>query len=101
MDDDDEILVPKKIQDLIERGIRTLSNSLSTVKSNINEIKSTAAQEQEEEMQTGIKIKVLNKMLEQEQNKMAESQLLEMKELKERWYTRMELKNLQELQPSG
>lgn len=101
VDDDDEILVPKKIQDLIERGIRTLSNSLSTVKSNINEIKSTAAQEQEEEMQTGIKIKVLNKMLEQEQNKMAESQLLEMKELKERWYTRMELKNLQELQPSS
>ena len=45
IDDDDEILVPKKIQDLIERGIRTLSNSISTVKSNVNDIKSTAAQE--------------------------------------------------------
>jgi len=33
IDDDEEIQVPKKIQDLIERGIRTVSNSISTVKS--------------------------------------------------------------------
>lgn len=45
VDDDDEILVPKNIQDLIERGIRTYSNSLSNVKSNVNDMKSTAAQE--------------------------------------------------------
>jgi capsid protein len=63
IDDDDEILVPKKIQDLIERGIRTLSNSISTVKSNVNDIKSTAAQEYQEELATGIKIQTLNKML--------------------------------------
>ena len=43
IDDDEEILVPKNIQDLIERGIRTLSNSISTVKSNVNDIQSTAA----------------------------------------------------------
>jgi len=43
IDDDDEILVPKNIQELIERGIRTLSNSISTVKSNVNDMKSTAA----------------------------------------------------------
>ena len=30
IDDGEEIEVPKSIQDLIERGIRTLSNSLST-----------------------------------------------------------------------
>jgi hypothetical protein len=41
---------------LIERGIRTLSNSLSTIKSNINDVKSTAAQEALEEEATGIKI---------------------------------------------
>ena len=52
--DDDEMEVPQKIQDLIERGIRTLSNSLSTIKSNANEIKSTAAQEAREEKATGI-----------------------------------------------
>jgi hypothetical protein len=33
VDDGDEIQVPKSIQDLIERNIRTLSNSLSTAKS--------------------------------------------------------------------
>lgn len=32
-DDGEEIQVPKSIQDLIERNIRTLSNSLSTAKS--------------------------------------------------------------------
>jgi hypothetical protein len=32
-EDDDEIQVPKSIQDLIEKNIRTLSNSLSTAKS--------------------------------------------------------------------
>jgi hypothetical protein len=92
IEDDDEIQVPKKIQDLIERGIRTLSHSLSTVKSNVNDIKSTAAQEAQEERATGIKITTLNRMLQQEQNKEAEAQLLEIKELKERWYTKMELK---------
>lgn len=39
-DDGDEIQVPKSIQDLIERNIRTLSNSLSTAKSNVNTNKS-------------------------------------------------------------
>jgi capsid protein len=92
IEDEDEIQVPKKIQDLIERGIRTLSHSLSTVKSNVNDIKSTAAQEAQEERATGIKITTLNRMLQQEQNKEAEAQLLEIKELKERWYTKMELK---------
>ena len=45
-DDDDEILVPKNIQDLIERGIRTLSNSVS-VNSRVyrDDMKSAAAQE--------------------------------------------------------
>jgi len=37
-------------------------------------------------------------MLEQEQNMVAEAQLLEIKELKEKWYTKMELKKLQERQ---
>lgn len=32
-EDGDEIQVPKSIQDLIDRNLRTLSNSLSTVKS--------------------------------------------------------------------
>ena len=98
IDDDEEILVPKKIQDLIERGIRTLSNSISTVKSNVNDIQSTAAQEAQEELATGIKIKTLNKMLQQEQNKVAETQLQDIKELKERWYTRKELKKVEEPQ---
>ena len=54
IDDDDEIEVPKKIQDLIERGIRTLSNSLSTVKSTVNTAKSTAAQEAQDEAEGGL-----------------------------------------------
>lgn len=62
------------------------------MKSNVNDIKSTAAQEAQEERATGIKITTLNRMLQQEQNKEAEAQLLEIKELKERWYTKMELK---------
>ena len=66
------------------------------MKSNVNDIKSTAAQEAQEERATGIKITTLNRMLQQEQNKEAEAQLLEIKELKERWYTKMELKKMQE-----
>ena len=44
-DDGDEIHVPIGIQDLIERNIRTLSNSLSTVNSNVNTAKSGNANE--------------------------------------------------------
>lgn len=40
VEDEEEIEVPKKIQDLIERGIRTVSHSLS-VKSK-QDVKSTA-----------------------------------------------------------
>lgn len=35
IDDLEEIEVPKSIQDLIERGIRTMSNSLSTQKKSV------------------------------------------------------------------
>ena len=40
-EDDEEIQVPKNIQELIMRGIRTVSNSLSNV--NKTSVKSTAA----------------------------------------------------------
>lgn len=64
-----------KIQDLIERGIRTLSNSQSIVRSNVyqSDKLSIAAQELQEELATGIKIKTLNKMLQQEDDKEAEA----------------------------
>ena len=42
-----------------------MSNSLSTVKSTVNTVKSTAAQEAQMEAEGGIKINFLNKMLEQ------------------------------------
>ena len=58
--DDEEIQVPRHIQELIERGIRTMSNSVCTEKSNVNTVKSTAAQE---EAEGGIKINDLNKKL--------------------------------------
>jgi len=80
---------------LIERGIRTLSNSLSTIKSNINDVKSTAAQEALEEEATGIKIQTLNKILEQHDqqliNEKNQLSLLDIKELRERWFTKKEL----------
>lgn len=41
-----------------------MSNSLSTVKSTVNTVKSQAAQEEKEEEEGGIKINTLNKMLE-------------------------------------
>ena len=62
-EDDEEIQVPKNIQELIMRGIRTVSNSLSNV--NKSSVKSTAAQEAQEEANGGIKINSLNKLLEQ------------------------------------
>jgi hypothetical protein len=46
---------------------------------------------------TGIKIKALNRMLQQE-HKEAEDELKEVKELKERWYTNAELQTMQERQ---
>jgi hypothetical protein len=55
---------------LIERGIRTLSHSLSTIKSNQYTNKSTALQEAQEEAFTGIKIRTLNQMLEEQQKLM-------------------------------
>ena len=64
------------------RGIRTVSNSLSNV--NKSSVKSTAAQEAQEEANGGIKINSLNKLLEQ--------QPMELKELTEIWYTKKELK---------
>lgn len=64
------------------RGIRTVSNSLSNV--NKSSVKSTAAQEAQEEANGGIKIITLNKLLEQ--------QPMELKELTEIWYTKKELK---------
>lgn len=60
--DDEEIQVPKNIQELIMRGIRTMSNSLSNV--NKSSVKSTAAQEAQMEAEGGIKIITLNKLLE-------------------------------------
>jgi cell division FtsZ-interacting protein ZapD len=64
------------------RGIRTMSNSLSNV--NKSSVKSTAAQEAQEEADGGIKIITLNKLLDQ--------QPMELKELREVWYTKKELK---------
>ena len=55
--------MPKNIQELIMRGIRTMSNSLSNV--NKSSVKSTAAQEAQEEAEGGIKIITLNRLLEQ------------------------------------
>ena len=63
------------------RGIRTVSNSLSNV--NKSSVKSTAAEEAQEEANGGIKIITLNKLLEQ--------QPMELKELTEIWYTKKEL----------
>jgi hypothetical protein len=53
IDDGDEIEVPKSIQDLIEKGIRTLSNSLSTQK---NTIRSQLAGESNETWLGGLRI---------------------------------------------
>lgn len=52
--------MPRHIQELIERGIRTMSNSVCTEKSRVNTVKSTAAQE---EVEGAIKINDLNKKL--------------------------------------
>ena len=57
-EDGDEIQVPKNIQELIERNIRTMSNSLSTVKSNALSAAALEAQYQEE-----VKLGALNKAL--------------------------------------
>ena len=78
---------------MIERGIRTVSHSLAS-KSKTNEIQSTAAQEAVEEEVTGIRIKTLNKLLEQEAKQPQD--LSEMKELRERWYTRSELATMEQ-----
>lgn len=60
-----------------------MSNSLSNV--NKSSVKSTAAQEAQEEAEGGIKIITLNRLLEQ--------QPMELKELREIWYTKKELKD--------
>lgn len=73
-----------------------MSNSLSTVKSTVNTVKSTAAQEAQDEAEGGIKINTLNKMLEQQHQSAVQKaaiNLLEIKELRERWYTKKELRD--------
>lgn len=97
-EDDDQIQVPKKIQDLIERGIRTLSHSLS-VKSKTNaDVKSTALQEAYEEEVTGITTQNLNRMLEMEARP---QDLSEIKELRERWLTKRELHLMSQAEQSA
>ena len=71
-----------------------MSNSLSHV--NSKSVKSTAAQEAQEEAETGIDREKLNQMLQQEQQKLMDEQgaqinLCDMKELRERWFTKSEL----------
>lgn len=87
MFDGDEIQVPQKIQDLIERNIRTMSNSLSAVNSNV--AKSGQADYNVEEVQK-LHIKALNKLLTSEDENDDDSNLQE--ELKDSWYTKEELK---------
>lgn len=67
-------------------------------------VKSTAAQEAQEEAETGINREKLNQMLEEQQRLMdaqsAQVHLLDIKELRERWYTKQELMNLQNQPPT-
>jgi hypothetical protein len=72
-EDKDEIQVPKNIQEIIERNIRTLSNSLSTT--------NKSAMEPETQV---VKISTLNKAL-------AATNPIDLKELQESWFTKNEL----------
>ena len=107
MFDGDEIQVPQTIQDLIERNIRTMSNSLSAVNSNV--AKSGKADYNVEEVQK-LHIKALNKLLTSEDENDDNSALICQRvttlsgmgnlqeELKDSWYTKEELKQQRETQ---
>merc|ERR1719158_398651 len=76
-DEDDEIIVPKPIQDLIARSIRTPSHSLS-VKSKTTKTNHDEKQEDSDASD----IQKLNKLLEEEGKQQS---LSDIKELKEKW----------------
>ena len=88
LEDDEEIQVPQNIQEMILRGIRTLSNSLSNIESSTiksNSVNGDGAADR------GIKVITLNKLLE----KVNDPTPVELKELREKWYTNKELKDMQ------
>lgn len=88
--DENEIEVPKSIQDLIESKIRTLSNSLSTAKS----ASAAAVQEAIQNADNIVTICAMNRSAQQTGVENTNSQLL--KELGERWYTKGELERMQQ-----
>ena len=73
LEDEEEIQVPKNIQDLIVRNIRTLSNSLSTIKSSEYEGH-----------------KAINKAL------VSLEKQIDLQELRDKWYTKKELQDRSE-----
>jgi hypothetical protein len=84
--DENEIEVPKSIQDLIASKIRTLSNSLSTAKSQCQT--AAAIQEAIQNANNIVKINAINKQV-QQSNENSTSQLP--RELDDQWYTKGEL----------
>jgi len=92
-DDENEIEVPKSIQDLIECKIRTLSNSLSAH----SKSQTAAVKEAFEKADSIVKLCALNISKLSQQSEQHDPTLL--KELHETWYTKGELKQMkQEIQ---
>jgi hypothetical protein len=83
-EDGEEIQVPKSIQDLIVRNIRTLSNSLSSKNQSAKAIQEAIESAHEE-----IKINSINKSM------LNNVTAADLKELRESWLTKAELRMLQ------